>query len=133
MKRLVPMIQAGLMFGVLMVGVVMVGVLTCSDVGDQRTDSVDLEAGRETREQWPTDVVAQIDSGNAAYRAGRVERSLAHFRSAVGLAPDNSTAWFGVFMAANSLGYQATADSALATVRALAPGASLLDPSGWDR
>ena len=126
MKRLVLMIQAGLML------VLMFGVLTCSDVGDQRTDSVDPEAGRGARGQWPTDVAAQIDSGNAAYRAEDAERALAHYRSAVELAPDNSTAWFGIFMAANSLGRWATADSALATVRVLAPGASLLDPSGWD-
>ena len=122
MKRLVLMIQAGLMFG----------VPACSDGGDQRTDSVDPEAGRGARGQWPTDVAAQIDSGNTAYRGEDAERALSHYRRAVELAPDNSSAWFGVFMAANSLGYRATADSALAMVRALTPGASLLDPSGWD-
>lgn len=105
----------------------LIGVSGCIP-DDQRTDSVDPEVGRQNRAEWPTGVVAHIDSGNAAIRDNDAEQALGHYLRAVEQAPDNSSAWFGVYMAHNSLGHAAAADSALARVRELAPGATLVHP-----
>jgi len=114
-------------FVVSTVSALIIGVSGCVPE-DQRVDSVDPEVGRQTRATWPADVVAHVDSGNAAMRAHETERALEHYRWAVEQAPTNSTAWFGVYMAQNALGNAAAADSALAKVRALAPGATLVHP-----
>jgi len=104
-----------------------VGVSGCVPE-DQRADSVDPEVGRKNRAEWPAEVVAHLDSGNLAMRDKDAERALGHYHNAVEMAPDNSTVWFGVFMAQNSLGNVAAADSAMAKVRELAPGATLVHP-----
>jgi tetratricopeptide (TPR) repeat protein len=95
---------------------------------DQRADSVDPEVGRKSRAEWPADVVAHLDSGNVAMREQDPEQALAHYLNAAEKAPDNSTVWFGVFIAHNALGNTAAADSAMAKVRELAPGATLVHP-----
>jgi hypothetical protein len=104
-----------------------VGVSGCIPE-DQRVDSVDPEVGRKSRAEWPAEVVAHLDSGNLAMRAQDPEQALGHYLNALEMAPDNSTLWFGVFMAHNSLGNTAAADSAMAKVRELAPGATLVHP-----
>jgi hypothetical protein len=65
-----------------------------------------------SRAQVPDSVRAQLDSGNAAYRAKDYEAARQHYRAAVGMAPDFTAAWFGVYMAETALGNQAAADSA---------------------
>lgn len=95
----------------------------------QRTESVDVEAGERERAGLPEPVVAQLDSGSLAYRADDYEAALDHYRRAAELAPEFAAAWFGVYMAHKALGNEASADSALARVQSLAPGATLLHPS----
>lgn len=98
---------------------------------DQRTDTIDPETSG--RAELSPETLAQIDSGNAAYRRGEYEAAATSFRAATASAPDNPTGWFGVYMAEQALGDTAAADSALATARSLAPGASLIrPPSGGD-
>lgn len=109
------------------VGALIVGVAGCVPE-DQRTDSVNPEVGRQNRAEWPEDVIVQVDSGNQAIRTEDAEQALGHYLRAVEEAPDNSTAWFGVYMAHNLLGNAAAADSAMARVRDLAPGATLVQP-----
>lgn len=99
---------------------------------DQRTDRVDPEAGRNIRAEWPPGVVAHVDSGNAAFRARDHESALRHYREAVTAMPENSSAWYGIYMAERALGNEAAADSALAKVRELAPGATLLHSNEGD-
>lgn len=65
------------------------------------------------RRDMPPEVAAQIDSGNAAYRAREFEEARRHFLRATELDPDLATAWFGVHMAEKALGNAAAADSAL--------------------
>ena len=90
---------------------------------DQRTDSVDpATAGRDLSDE----ARAQLDSGNAAFRAGDHQVALDHFIRVTELAPDDATGWFGVYMAYDALGDRAGADSALDRARNVAPGASLL-------
>lgn len=95
---------------------------------DQRTDSVEFDAVRRAREEWPAGVAAQVDSGNAAYRAGSLDVASNHFRRAVELGPSIAAAWFGLYMAEHARGNLAAADSALDRARDLAPGASLIRP-----
>ncbi len=99
---------------------------------DQRTDSVDPQTGQRERAEWPVEVVSAVDSGNVAMRADNAGSALAYYRRAVEISPDNSSAWFGVYMAEKALGNQAAADSALQTVMSLAPGASLVHSSQTD-
>jgi tetratricopeptide (TPR) repeat protein len=90
---------------------------------DQRTDSVDPEtAGRELS----ADAMAQLDSGNVAYRAGDYEGALTYYVRVTEMAPDDATGWFGIYMAQEALGNQAAADSAIAEARKRNPGASLI-------
>ena len=90
---------------------------------DQRTDSVDPStAGREL----PAEAMAQLDSGNVAYRAGDFQGALAHYLRVTEMAPDDATGWFGIYMAQEALGNTAAADSAIAEARKRNPGASLI-------
>jgi len=90
---------------------------------DQRTDSLDpATAGRDL----PAAALAQLDSGNAAFRAGEPEAALAHYRRVIEIVPDDATGWFGIYMAQEALGNTAAADSAIAEARRRNPGASLI-------
>ena len=91
---------------------------------DQRTDSIDSAAT--VRAALPPEVLAQVDSGNAAYRRGDFDAAVEAFDAVTAAAPDDPTGWFGLYMAHQSLGNVAAADSAIATARSLAPGASLI-------
>ncbi len=93
---------------------------------DQRTDTIDPAAARA---ELSAATLAQIDSGNAAYRRGDYEGAVAAFGEVTVSAPDDPTGWFGLYMAHQSLGQAAAADSALDKARSLAPGASLIHPS----
>ena len=93
---------------------------------DQRTESLDVEAGQRTRAELPAPVVAQLDSGSAAFRVDDHQEALRHYREAARLGPDVAAAWFGVYMAQKALGNAQGADSALARVQELAPGATIL-------
>lgn len=95
----------------------------CPLPDDQRTDTLDPEtAGRELS----ADARVQLDSGNAAFRAGDHATALRHFQRVTEMAPDDATGWFGVYMAHDAMGNSAAADSAIAQARSRAPGASLI-------
>jgi Flp pilus assembly protein TadD len=91
---------------------------------DQRTDSIDPAASG--RAELSAETLAQIDSGNAAYRRGDFAAAVEAFGAVTAAAPDDPTGWFGLYMAHQSLGNAAAADSAITTARSLAPGASLI-------
>ncbi|HSG47131.1 MAG TPA: tetratricopeptide repeat protein [Longimicrobiales bacterium] len=104
-------------------GLVLLAIAGCSPPDDQRTDTLDpTTAGRELS----GDARVQLDSGNAAFRAGDYPQALVHFTRVTELAPDDATGWFGIYMAHDAMGNQAAADSAIATARSQAPGASLI-------
>jgi len=98
---------------------------------DQRTDTIDPTGGG-SRGAMSPQAVAQLDSGNAAYRAGNHQEALTHYRRVTELEPDQSPGWFGLHMANLALGNRASADSALERVQSLAPGASLIHPTAAD-
>lgn len=110
MSRFVPIVALAL------------GLAACPP-DDQRTDTLDpTSAGQRLAEE----ARAQLDSGNAAFRAEDFERAIEHFERVAELAPDDATGWFGLFMAYEAMGDKAAADSVLAVARSKAPGASLI-------
>ncbi len=73
---------------------------------------------------------AQLDSGNAAYRAKDYRGALAHYQQAAQRAPRLAAAWFGIYMAKGQLGDKAGADSAMRMVQSIAPGTMGAHPAG---
>ncbi|MBI4539581.1 MAG: tetratricopeptide repeat protein [Gemmatimonadetes bacterium] len=71
-----------------------------------------------------------LDSGNAAYRAGRYDEAMKRYNEVVAAAPEHPVAHFGIYMAAMALGDSARAESALVRVRETAPDGSLLLHAG---
>lgn len=119
---LMPIILAGLVGSV--------WVVSCRPE-DQRTETVD-PTGTQTRAQLPPQVVAQLDSGTAAYREEDYEGALVHYAKATELAPEAAAGWFGVYMVQHRLGRAEEADRALARAQEAAPGASLIHPTAAD-
>lgn len=76
-------------------------------------------------------LVAHLDSGSQAFADGRLQEARRHHLVAVELAPELTSAWFGLFMVEDSLGNDEAADSALAQVRRISPGA--IPPELQDR
>lgn len=68
-------------------------------------------------------LVPQLDSGSRAFEAGRLHDARRHHLRAAELAPDLTSAWFGLFMVEDSLGNDDAADSALMQVRRISPDA----------
>ena len=100
----------------------------CSPPDDQETGSISDDQVRQTREQLPQELVAALDSGNAAYRRGDYAQALEAYEEAVQIDEDVAAGWFGVYMAHQALGNTAAADSAMLRAQDLAPGASLIHP-----
>jgi tetratricopeptide (TPR) repeat protein len=90
---------------------------------DQRTETVNAAEFGATLDAT---VVAQLDSGNVAYRASDLESALSHYRRAIELAPESAAGWFGVYLVEGARGDVVAAEAALERARELAPGASLL-------
>lgn len=93
---------------------------------DQRTDTLDPHEGMQARDLMAPEVVAQLDSGSAAYRADDFEASLRHYTRATELDPSVGAAWFGVYMAEHALGNADAAQAALERARNIVPGATML-------
>lgn len=104
----------------------------CQRPDDQRTDTISADQVRQAREQLSPAVVAQLDSGNLAYRARNYEEARRHYQAAAQADPEAGAAWFGVYMAEQALGNLAAADSAMRRAQQLQPGASLIHPGPAD-
>lgn len=74
---------------------------------------------------WPAGVAVQVDSGNAAFRAGEYARARRHYTAATRADPHVPAAWFGLYMAESALGNRAAAESALARAGDIAPAARI--------
>jgi Flp pilus assembly protein TadD len=93
---------------------------------DQRTDTLDPHAGIGARAEMAQEVVAQLDSGSAAFRGDDFEAALAHYTRVTELDPENGPGWFGVYMAEDALGRADRAAVALERAQEIVPGATLL-------
>lgn len=100
----------------------------CAPPDDQETGSIRGEDVRQARENLPPEMVAALDSGNAAYRRGDYRDALAFYQDAVEVDDRVAAGWFGVYMAQLALGNPEAADSAMMRAQDLAPGASLIHP-----
>lgn len=98
---------------------------------DQRTDTIDPTPQKALEDMAP-EAVAQLDSANAAQKAGDYTVALGHYRRVTEIEPGQASGWFGLFMANRALGNQSAADSALAHAQSLAPGATLIHPTAAD-
>jgi len=99
---------------------------------DQRTDSVDPLSGEAQRAEWGPEIIAHVDAGNAAIRADSFDVAREHFLAITELDPELPVGWFGLYMAEDGRGDDEAAAVALARVREVASGASLVhgnDPS----
>lgn len=94
---------------------------------DQRTSTVTRDAVQGAREALDPALVAQLDSGNAAVRAGEHDVAVTHYRRAVDVDATSAAAWFGIYMGELALGNDQAAADALERARSLAPRASLLE------
>lgn len=108
--------------------VVIALLVACAPPEDQETGTISNQEVRQAREDLPPQVVAALDSGNAAYRRGDYEDALAFYQSVVDQDQDVAAGWFGIYMAELALGNPEAADSAMARAQNLAPGASLIHP-----
>jgi len=95
---------------------------------EQRTDSIDPNAGAQDRALMQPEVVAQLDSGSQAFRNDDYEAALVHYTSVTELDPTIGAGWFGVYMAHRELGDLEAAEAALERARSLVPGATLMHP-----
>jgi tetratricopeptide (TPR) repeat protein len=99
---------------------------------DQRTDTMDPSEAMQVRENWPPEVVAQLDSGSAAFRADDHQAALAHYTRVTETAPDIAAGWFGVYMAQHALGNTEAAMAAYQRAQGIVPGATLIHPTEKD-
>lgn len=99
---------------------------------DQKAETINAQEATQARETLPADVLAQIDSGNAAFRAGDHKAALAYYTKAKDMKKDVAAAWYGIYMAQNALGNEDAAKEALAQAQKLSPGATLIHPTATD-
>jgi tetratricopeptide (TPR) repeat protein len=113
--------------------VLLLASASCRPEGDQRTDTMDVQqAVQLERESLPAEVVAQLDSGSAAFKADSFQAALGHYTRATEMAPDLAAGWFGIYMAQQALGNADAAREALDRAQSAEPGATLLRPAGKD-
>ena len=95
---------------------------------DQTTGSIEAEDVKQERAQRSPQFIAQLDSGNAAYRAQDYERALRHYQEVTRINEKEAAGWFGIYMTELVRGNAAAADLALKRAQERAPGASLIHP-----
>ncbi len=98
---------------------------------DQDTGSLDPR-GSATRAQLAPELVAALDSGSNAYRAGDMDAALAQYRAASELDPDHAAGWFGIYMVEHRRGNTEAATTALERAQSAAPGATIIHPTATD-
>lgn len=107
-------------------------LMGCQPRGDQRTDSLDVEEARQERESLPPELVAQLDSGSAAFRAEDLDGALRHYQAVTEIDDQVAAGWFGIYMVHNARGETDAAAAALTRAQELAPGASIIHPTAAD-
>lgn len=113
------------------VAVALAAALACRP-DDQRTDTLDPHEGMQARVEMAPAVVAQLDSGTAAFRADDFAQALRHYTRVTELDAENGPGWFGVYMTEQALGRPEAAQAALERARGVVPGATLLHPEPDD-
>lgn len=99
---------------------------------EEKTGDISAQQATKAPEGVPPAVQAQLDSANAAFRAGDHETALEHYTKARDLKSDDPSAWFGIYMAQKALGNEDSANAALAEAQKISPGATLIQSTGTD-
>jgi hypothetical protein len=81
-------------------------------------------------EDLPPQIQAQLDSGNAAFRARDYDGALSHFTQVSELAPGLAAGWYGIGMTHSAMGNQEEANAAMMQAHRLAPEIPLDHPTG---
>ena len=115
----------------LALGLVLAAAFSCRP-DDQRTETVDPRQAQQERENLPSELVAQLDSGSAAYREQEFQAALDHYTTAAEMDDEVAAAWFGVYMAHHAMGNGDEAEEALERAQQVAPGATLIHPPDED-
>jgi uncharacterized membrane-anchored protein len=89
--------------------------------GTNGSDAPKQSLGSPASPKVTPEAQAQLDSGNAAFRAGNIEAARGYYRATTRIAPDLAAGWFGVYLSETRLGNKAAADSAALVVHRLAP------------
>ncbi len=110
-----------------------VAVFLLAGCGDGDSDRVPLggEAAPQMQEEveaLPEELQAQLDSGNAAFRAHDHDEALRHFGVVTEEAPGLAAGWYGLGMTYGAMGNREAADSAMMEVHRLAPDVPLEHP-----
>jgi tetratricopeptide (TPR) repeat protein len=80
-------------------------------------------------EDLPPHIQAQLDSGNAAFRARDYDSALTHFTQVSELAPGLAAGWYGIGMTHSAMGNQEEANVAMMRAHRLAPEIPLEHPT----
>ncbi len=108
-----------------MIAVALVAVAGCGEEPGERVELGEQAQPQQQqggRDSWPAELTAAVDSGNAAYAAGRYEEAAEIYRGLAEEYPDIGTVYFGLYMAENALGNEEAAQAALAEAEARSPG-----------
>ena len=111
-----------------LVAVLLSGSFACSKPDDQKTESIKAADATAQRKELSPAARAQLDSGNAAFKANDFAKARTHYQRVTDIDKDAAVGWFGIYMAEQARGNAAAADSALKRVQSEAPGASLVHP-----
>ncbi|MEQ9401375.1 MAG: tetratricopeptide repeat protein [Longimicrobiales bacterium] len=98
---------------------------------DQETGALDPR-GEQTRTGLAPELVAALDSGSRAFRAGDLDAALEQYGRAAELDPDHAAGWFGMYMVHHRRGATDAAAAALERAQRAAPGASIIHPTAAD-
>jgi tetratricopeptide (TPR) repeat protein len=103
-------------------------ITACQQADDQRTGAISDQDVLAARAELDPAVLAELDNGNAAYRARDYETALQHYQAAVDMDQRLAAGWFGIYMAQLALGNAEAAEAAMDQARIHAPGATLMHP-----
>ena len=106
------------------IGIVVVAVALAACGGEESPEPIRFSGPEvdQARNSWAPELVALVDSGNAAYRTGHYDEARRLFTRGTTNHPHNGAVWFGLYMAEHALGNVEAADSALAKAENLTPG-----------
>ena len=100
----------------------------CSRTAEQPKVPLDqARSGQQNpHEQLTPDARVALDSGNAAFRAGKYDAALAQYRAAAKAEQKSAAPFFGIYMVAQKTGNKQLADSAIGVIRERASGTATM-------
>jgi tetratricopeptide (TPR) repeat protein len=118
-------------FLVVAAAVFVAGATACSKSQPQPKQALgEVAAAQPTaRDLLPAEARTALDAGNEAFRAKDYDKALKLYRDAAKAAPENASAFYGIFMVAQKTGNTKLADSATKAIAARSTQAPMLTDS----